>query len=393
MELRRLEESFRYTKSSHQISGNVTSALRQGPEALEAARLAALRGKPERLAELMYGGRMGNDSPGDGFKYRGRGYIQLTGKESYLEASKALGLDLVNKPDLAADPDNASRIAVWYWKTNVQPIAPENVARATRIINGGYNGLEDRKSRFAEWDRKLTPEVVAQLRTDETRFSTEELRDINNGEKSLLERKAAASAWENKLSQGYQPGTLASAPSVDRQPANRQAPESSSQNAPSLLQQGDRGTSVTELQRQLNALGYSDGYDRPLAVDGRFGPATRHAVEAFQRNQGLASDGIAGPKTLATIRDPAYGKQPSGPVPQINEAGHPGFHMFCQAQAGVHQLDARHGRVPDLHSDQLSACLAVTASFGEWMPEATASCKRRLSRSEFIAPLHSFLRF
>ena len=80
-DLTRLEEGFRYTKNIAQIP--VRSAMREGPEALEAARIEALQGKPEKLAELMYGGRMGNDEPGDGYKYRGRGYIQLTGKENY----------------------------------------------------------------------------------------------------------------------------------------------------------------------------------------------------------------------------------------------------------------------------------------------------------------------
>lgn len=72
-------------------------------------------------------------------------------------------------------------------------------------------------------------------------------------------------------------------------------------------------------------------------------------------------DGIAGPRTLNAIRNSPHQKEPDSVTAQINEAGHPGFDMFRQAQAGVHQLDAQHGRVPDLHSDQLSACLAVRA--------------------------------
>jgi putative chitinase len=160
-DLKWLEESFRYTRSIDQIP--VRSARREGLEALEAARTEALRGNPEKLGDLMYGGRMGNTEPGDGYRYRGRGYMQLTGKNGYRAAGDALGLDLVNHPDLAADPGNASKIAAWYWIENVQNVAPENVAGATRIINGGTNGLQDRQERFAEWEKKLTPEFIQAL--------------------------------------------------------------------------------------------------------------------------------------------------------------------------------------------------------------------------------------
>ncbi len=163
--LSRLEEGFRYTKGSWQISANVSSALREGPEALEAARLEALRGNPERLAELMYGGRMGNDAPGDGYRYRGRGYIQLTGKDQYRDAGEALGLDLVANPDLAADPENASRIATWYWQQNVPQAVRDDPRAAGAAINGRDppNGLADREARFERWQRDVTPELISSL--------------------------------------------------------------------------------------------------------------------------------------------------------------------------------------------------------------------------------------
>ncbi|QPB08518.1 putative glycoside hydrolase [Vibrio phage Va2] len=92
-----------------------------------------------------YDGRkdLGNLNPGDGFKYRGRGYIQLTGKANYEKYGELLGIDLVNNPDLAADPNVASAIAIQYWKEN--DLNGKSVKQATRIINGGYNGLDDRE--------------------------------------------------------------------------------------------------------------------------------------------------------------------------------------------------------------------------------------------------------
>lgn len=163
--LNRLEEGFRYTQGASQISANVRSALREGSETLESARLEALNGKPEHLAELMYGGRMGNNEPGDGYLYRGRGYIQLTGKNQYREAGEALDLDLVRHPELAAEPDNAARIATWYWRKNVPQGARDDAREAGAAINGRDppNGLADRENRFDRWQRTITPELIQML--------------------------------------------------------------------------------------------------------------------------------------------------------------------------------------------------------------------------------------
>lgn len=105
--LTRLEEGFRYTRGIDAIP--VRAAFREGRETLEAARLAALDGRPQELGRLMYGNRMGNDDADDGYRYRGRSYVMLTGEENYRAAGTALGIDLVGSPDLAADRDNAPR--------------------------------------------------------------------------------------------------------------------------------------------------------------------------------------------------------------------------------------------------------------------------------------------
>jgi len=159
--LSRLNESFNYTRGISQIP--VEAAWRNGTEALESARQEALRGRPDDLAELMYGGRMGNDAPGDALKYHGRGYLPLTGKESYERAGSALDLDLVNQPDLASEPEHAGRIAVWQWQNRVPEHAREDVREATYAINGAVNGVEDRLKRFEAWQQKLTPDVMDRL--------------------------------------------------------------------------------------------------------------------------------------------------------------------------------------------------------------------------------------
>ena len=156
-----LEESFNYTRGIHQIP--VRWARRQGEAALEDARVEALRGRPEALADLMYGERMGNDQPGDGYRYRGRGYMQLTGRDNYRVMGEALDLDLENNPDLAALPEHASRIAVRFWQDNVPETEREDVFAATRRINGGLNGLDHRRTQYDRWHAMLTPEFLADL--------------------------------------------------------------------------------------------------------------------------------------------------------------------------------------------------------------------------------------
>lgn len=97
--------------------------------------------------------KLGNEKVGDGVRYRGRGFIQLTGRDNYRRAGRRLGLDLENNPDLAARPDIAARIAVLYWKQRVRPNVKDwtNVRQVTLPINGGLNGLEDRQQNFREY--------------------------------------------------------------------------------------------------------------------------------------------------------------------------------------------------------------------------------------------------
>jgi predicted chitinase len=108
-------------------------------------------------AQQTYDGRMGNNNPGDGYRYRGRGYIQLTGKNNYTQAGRALGLDLVKNPDQAATPEIGAKTSVWFWKTNVEPRVSnwDDVTAITKIVNGGYNGLDDRKMRYAAFTQAM----------------------------------------------------------------------------------------------------------------------------------------------------------------------------------------------------------------------------------------------
>lgn len=100
---------------------------------------------------------LGNKLRGDGVKYHGRGFIQLTGRDNYRMASEALGLDLLNRPDLASKPDNAAKIAVWYWNTRVKPKVQnfEDTVAVTKAINNAMFGLEDRLANFIDYKKRV----------------------------------------------------------------------------------------------------------------------------------------------------------------------------------------------------------------------------------------------
>jgi putative chitinase len=96
-----------------------------------------------------YEGRLdlGNVQPGDGPRYKGRGFIHLTGRANYREAGDALDLPLEERPELAERPDIAARVAVWFWnKKRLSPKADAgDIVAITRAINGGTNGLAERQ--------------------------------------------------------------------------------------------------------------------------------------------------------------------------------------------------------------------------------------------------------
>jgi len=92
---------------------------------------------------------LGNKQAGDGAKYKGRGYLQITGKYNYEQAGKAIGADLVNKPELLERPDIAAKAAVWYWKTRVANKVDsfKDTRGVTKTINPGLKHLDQRKEK------------------------------------------------------------------------------------------------------------------------------------------------------------------------------------------------------------------------------------------------------
>lgn len=110
---------------------------------------------PEKIANLVYGERMGNgdEKSGDGFRFRGRGYIQLTGRNNYEAFQKSIGVDILKNPDLVATTYPLTS-AGWFFDTRrINRVADRGatnttITEVTRLVNGGTNGLDDRIKKF-----------------------------------------------------------------------------------------------------------------------------------------------------------------------------------------------------------------------------------------------------
>lgn len=116
-------------------------------------------------AQSRYEGRanLGNTQEGDGFRFRGRGLIQTTGRYNYEKTAAALGIDCVNNPDLLSEVVNAARSAAWWWQSHhLNRFADAgDIIGCTKVINGGTNGMEHRSVLYQR-ALKALPEVVVE---------------------------------------------------------------------------------------------------------------------------------------------------------------------------------------------------------------------------------------
>jgi putative chitinase len=187
---------------------------------------------------------LGNTQPGDGPRYKGRGIFQLTGRANYKSYGEKLGLDLINHPELAADPANSLLIACEFWnRNNLNKYADaDDVLAISKIINTGHNGttmpngFQDRKDYLDKAKAAL----------------------------GNLVRSGSAQVAANSA------GML-------------------------VLRSKDKGPSVTLLQEKLAAAGYA------VDIDGDYGPKTEKAVRQLQQEQGLEVDAIVGADTWKAL--------------------------------------------------------------------------------------------
>ncbi|HBC7877412.1 TPA: glycoside hydrolase family 19 protein [Klebsiella oxytoca] len=145
-----LVESFNYSVAG--LAGFVKAKRITQDQANSLGRKSSEKALPlERqraIANLVYSNRYGNKSAGDGWKYRGRGLKQITFLDNYLRCGTALRLDLVSNPELLEKDINAARSAAWFYTSSGCLKYPGDLIRVTQIINGGQNGIDDRRARF-----------------------------------------------------------------------------------------------------------------------------------------------------------------------------------------------------------------------------------------------------
>lgn len=197
----------------------------------------AFHRKPEAIANVIYSGRMGNNQPGDGYRFRGRGVIQLTGRDNYTAFGKTLNMSAEQVIDYVTTVKGALESALWYWNSrNLNAAADaKDIVKMTKLVNGGTIGLEDRKKHY------------------------EHALEVLTGKKHHTPTPTVAAA----------PAAAPSSPT---------------------LRVGSRGDLVAKMQEVLG-----------VAADGVFGPGTESAVKVWQARNGLVPDGIVGPATQAKM--------------------------------------------------------------------------------------------
>lgn len=141
-------ESAGYTALIENLNYGAPGLLATWPSRFDAARAAEYARQPEKIANYVYANRMGNgpESSGDGWRFRGRGILQLTGRATYSAVGDALTVDLEAEPELLTTPRLAALAAGWYWQARgINALCDRDDAiKVTEAVNGGRNGLEHR---------------------------------------------------------------------------------------------------------------------------------------------------------------------------------------------------------------------------------------------------------
>ena len=153
-------ESNHFKVLSENLNYRAETLMQLWPKRFTAESAAQYAHQPEKIANFIYANRMGNrdEASGDGYRFRGSGWLQLTGHDNFYHAGKGCGVDLVMKPDLVRTPEYAAMTAGWFWNTHkCNDVAQtQDWVKLTKIINGGDIGLADRIRHTDEAKRVLT---------------------------------------------------------------------------------------------------------------------------------------------------------------------------------------------------------------------------------------------
>lgn len=155
------QENLNY--STNGLKGIFKKYFLRPDKTFDEPKVAAYAKQPQKIANLVYASRMGNgnEASNDGYSFRGRGYIQLTGRDNYTAFGKSIGVDIAAQPDLVAT-QYALASAAWFWQKNkLNELADggstdEVVTKITKKVNGGTIGLPDRIKHFHEFYNLLS---------------------------------------------------------------------------------------------------------------------------------------------------------------------------------------------------------------------------------------------
>ncbi|GFM74065.1 glycoside hydrolase [Pseudomonas cichorii] len=150
-------ESGQLSRVTENLNYSAKGLMATWPNRFDEKTAAEYARQPERIANVVYGARLGNTAKGDGWKYRGRGLIQVTGLTNYEACGEALGLDLLNHPELLEQPEHAAMSAAWFWdRARLNGLADKgDFLLITKRINGGTNGLAEREEFYVRASRVL----------------------------------------------------------------------------------------------------------------------------------------------------------------------------------------------------------------------------------------------
>lgn len=147
-------ESAQLNQLTENLDYSAEALQRCWPNRFNGALAAAVAHRPESIANIAYASRMGNRAAesGDGWRYRGRGLIQVTGKASYRECGSALGLNLLEHPEWLEQPANAAMSAGWFWSSNRLNTQADlgDIKTITLCVNGGLNGYDERLALYGK---------------------------------------------------------------------------------------------------------------------------------------------------------------------------------------------------------------------------------------------------
>jgi putative chitinase len=186
------------------------------------AQAQAFDRQPERIANRVYASRMGNgpEASGDGWRYRGRGPIQLTGRDNYRACGSAIAVDLEGDPDLLATPGPGCLAAAWFWARNgLNALADAgDFVTITRRINGGLNGLAERR---AFWEQAKTVFGVPAAEVGAGKPAKAAPTARRKARRAPKRRRRATRSKGSPVSRRTRSGRPTSAPRTRRRPAAR----------------------------------------------------------------------------------------------------------------------------------------------------------------------------